>query len=80
MAADAQISHTASLSYWESIDADVNGMLGGYPYVSKVDLQGSRNFLAKLGVGGRRESLRGKEDGEKKADGKVARAVDCGAG
>ncbi|PSR94620.1 alpha-N-methyltransferase NTM1 [Coniella lustricola] len=26
-------------------------MLGGFPYVSRIDLQGSRNFLAKLGIG-----------------------------
>jgi len=51
----------------QGIDADVSGMLGGFPYISKVDLQGSKNFLAKLGVGG-------------KAGGKVERAVDCGAG
>lgn len=45
------------LQYWEGISADENGMLGGIPTVagfsqiSKVDLQGSRNFLAKLGIG-----------------------------
>lgn len=33
------------------VDADVNGMLGGFPYISRIDLQGSRNFLAKLGIG-----------------------------
>ena len=48
---DNLISQEAGLEYWEGIDADVNGMLGGFPYVSKVDLQGSRNFLAKLGIG-----------------------------
>lgn len=26
-------------------------MLGGFPYVSRIDLQGSRNFLAKFGIG-----------------------------
>ena len=65
--ADAQINHQDALNYWEGIDADVNGMLGGFPYISKVDLQGSKNFLAKLGVGG-------------KGARKLARAVDCGAG
>jgi protein N-terminal methyltransferase len=65
--ADAQINHQDARNYWESIDADVNGMLGGFPYISKVDLQGSKNFLAKLGIGGK-----GKR--------KVERAVDCGAG
>ncbi|KAL2067892.1 hypothetical protein VTL71DRAFT_15990 [Oculimacula yallundae] len=65
--ADAQINHKDAIKYWESIDADVNGMLGGFPYISKVDLQGSKNFLAKLGVGG-------------KSGKKLDRAVDCGAG
>lgn len=43
--------------YWEGIDADINGMLGGIPsiagysQVSKVDIQNSRGFLAKLGIG-----------------------------
>lgn len=50
-AADAQISQEAGLRYWESINPDDNGMLGGFAYISKVDLQGSRNFLAKLGIG-----------------------------
>lgn len=65
--ADAHIDHGNARSYWQSIDANVNGMLGGFPYISKVDLQGSKNFLAKLGVGG-------------KSGIKVGRAVDCGAG
>lgn len=65
--ADAKINHQDALKYWQSIDADVNGMLGGYPYISKVDLQGSKNFMAKLGIGGKSKK-------------KVARAVDCGAG
>ena len=65
--ADAQINHQDALDYWQSIDADVNGMLGGFPYISKVDLQGSKNFLAKLGIGGKSER-------------KVDRAADCGAG
>ncbi|KAK0648694.1 alpha-N-methyltransferase NTM1 [Cercophora newfieldiana] len=55
-------SNTATMAnpareYWEGVDADVDGMLGGIPsmvgfsHVSKVDLQGSRSFLAKLGIG-----------------------------
>ena len=32
-------------------------VLGGFPYISKIDLQGSRNFLAKLGIG-TKEGLR----------------------
>lgn len=34
--ADSRINHAESINYWESVDADVNGMLGGFPYVSKV--------------------------------------------
>lgn len=37
-AADSHINHAESISYWESVDADVNGMLGGFPYISKVYL------------------------------------------
>ena len=46
-----------SLEYWGNTTADIDGMLGGVPAVSgfssinRVDLQGSRNFLAKLGIG-----------------------------
>jgi protein N-terminal methyltransferase len=78
---DSLISHKDAKAYWSTVDADVNGMLGGFPYVSRVDLKGSKNFLAKLGIGGgeRRSSLRGQ--GEKEGvGGKVKRAVDCGAG
>lgn len=35
-APDSRIDHASSITYWENIDADVNGMLGGFPYVSKV--------------------------------------------
>lgn len=80
-APDSLINHKDAKAYWSTIDPDVNGMLGGFPYISRVDLQGSKNFLAKLGVGGRqrRDGLRGQE-GKKEMDGKVRRAVDCGAG
>ena len=66
--ADLQINHQEAIEYWQNVDADVNGMLGGFPNVSKVDLQGSRGFLAKLGIG-RNTGLR-----------RVERVVDCGAG
>ncbi|KAK3351146.1 alpha-N-methyltransferase NTM1 [Neurospora tetraspora] len=55
--ADASISKEHGLAYWESVSADENGMLGGIPSfagfanTSKIDLQGSRNFLAKFGIG-----------------------------
>ncbi|KAF4853318.1 Alpha N-terminal protein methyltransferase 1 [Colletotrichum siamense] len=65
---DAKINAKDGRSYWQGIDADVNGMLGGFPYISKVDLQGSRNFLAKLGIG-TKSGLR-----------TVSRALEGGAG
>ncbi|ROT36027.1 DUF858-domain-containing protein [Sodiomyces alkalinus F11] len=49
--ADARISASDGRSYWQSISADVNGMLGGYSHISHTDLEGSRAFLAKLGIG-----------------------------
>ena len=49
--ADSRIDRDAGLKYWEGIDATVNGMLGGPPHVTRVDIRGSRNFLAKLGIG-----------------------------
>ncbi|KAL2172497.1 hypothetical protein VTG60DRAFT_5251 [Thermothelomyces hinnuleus] len=48
---DALISRDEGRRYWEGVDATVNGMLGGFPHVSRVDIRGSRNFLAKLGIG-----------------------------
>ncbi|KAK7967602.1 uncharacterized protein PG986_001879, partial [Apiospora aurea] len=44
-------------SFWEDATADDDGMLGGVPSVagfshtSRIDLRGSRSFLAKLGIG-----------------------------
>ncbi|KAL2752866.1 hypothetical protein ACRALDRAFT_1065874 [Sodiomyces alcalophilus JCM 7366] len=49
--ADAHINASDARSYWQSISADVNGMLGGYAHISHTDLEGSRAFLAKLGIG-----------------------------
>ncbi|KAI9833897.1 MAG: hypothetical protein M1819_003406 [Sarea resinae] len=68
--ADAHIDHSAALSYWNSIPATVNGMLGGFPQISRIDLQGSANFLAKL----RRLSPSSTPQLP------LPRAVDCGAG
>ncbi|KAK3935950.1 alpha-N-methyltransferase NTM1 [Diplogelasinospora grovesii] len=71
---DASINSQDGRKYWEGVDADINGMLGGIPSVagysniSKVDLQGSRSFLAKLGIG----SKNGRR--------KVAKALEGGAG
>lgn len=49
-----------SVKYWEGVNADVDGMLGGIPqvpeyaHIDKVDIQSSKNFLAKLGFGARK--------------------------
>lgn len=45
---DSQISHSDSLTYWNTIPPTVSGMLGGYPGVSHIDLRGSLNFLHKI--------------------------------
>lgn len=68
-APDASISPTAALTYWSSVPADNQGMLGGYASISRIDLQSSANFIAKLK---KRSHLPLKK--------KFARVVDCGAG
>ncbi|KAF2486581.1 alpha-N-methyltransferase NTM1 [Neohortaea acidophila] len=73
-APDSQINHSAALAYWSSTEPTVNGVLGGYPEVSRVDLQGSNNFLAKLRRGGNAQSSLPAPPR------KLRRAVDCGAG
>lgn len=56
-APDALIDQDAGRKYWSGIDASVNGMLGGFECVSRIDLQGSRSFLAKLGIGTKNDRL-----------------------
>lgn len=51
LASDARINSDHARHYWQGVDANDNGMLGGYGRVSRVDLRGSRSFLAKLGFG-----------------------------
>ncbi|KAI1426064.1 alpha-N-methyltransferase NTM1 [Xylaria sp. FL1777] len=51
IASDSRINPDDSRRYWQGIDANDNGMLGGYGRVSRIDLRGSRSFLAKLGFG-----------------------------
>ncbi|KAG5940089.1 hypothetical protein E4U53_007669 [Claviceps sorghi] len=64
----------AGISYWNNVSADEDGMLGGVPSwegfasISRIDLQGSRTFLARLGIGTKRDRQR------------VRSAVDAGAG
>ncbi|KAI0200693.1 alpha-N-methyltransferase NTM1 [Astrocystis sublimbata] len=67
-ASDSNIDPNASRQYWAGVDADDNGMLGGFGHVSRSDLRGSRSFLAKLGFG--------RKDGVKT----VQRVLEGGAG
>ena len=32
-------------TYWKSVDASVDGMLGGFASISKEDIRGSQEFL-----------------------------------
>ncbi|KAH8726800.1 alpha-N-methyltransferase NTM1 [Phaeosphaeriaceae sp. PMI808] len=68
---DASINVDDSLEYWNNVSSDVNGMLGGYPQVSRIDLQGSSIFLTKL----RRTS-----SNTKQPLALLERVADCGAG
>lgn len=67
---DDQISNSDALAYWNSVSPTVNGMLGGYPQLSRIDLRGSANFLSKL------RRLCAPHDTRKT----LRRGVDCGAG
>ncbi|PNS21856.1 S1-like domain-containing protein [Sphaceloma murrayae] len=90
--ADSHINHSAAIAYWSSTPATVSGVLGGYPGLSRTDIQGSANFLTKLRRGAARarnsNALGGTEDGkeEEKAEAfpkpseRLRRVVDCGAG
>lgn len=71
-APDSKISATASIQYWNSISSDVNGMLGGFPQISRIDLRGSQNFVTKL----RRLS----SNCQVRNAPKLELGVDCGAG
>ncbi|KAL6232555.1 hypothetical protein BDW75DRAFT_217504 [Aspergillus navahoensis] len=70
---DANINPSTSLDYWNSVPVNANsmlGMLGPYPWYSRIDLRGSKSFLAKL-----RRLVPGCP-----IEGKLNRGVDCGAG
>ncbi|KHJ31891.1 putative duf858 domain protein [Erysiphe necator] len=64
--ADGRINQQVARKYWQGIKADNGGMLGGYGYISNIDIRGSRSFIQKLNITDNRA--------------KLSRAVDCGAG
>ncbi|KZM19600.1 Protein N-terminal methyltransferase [Ascochyta rabiei] len=72
---DASINVSASLAYWEGVTSDNNGMLGGFPQTSRIDLQGSSNFLTKL-----RRVRAGQATATRQALPLLDRVADCGAG
>lgn len=70
---DSKIDRETSIKYWNDVPATPNGMLamlGGYPWYSRIDLQGSKTFLAKA----RRLILACSPEG------KLKLGVDCGSG
>ncbi|PLB39778.1 N-terminal protein methyltransferase [Aspergillus candidus] len=70
---DSYIDHAASIKYWNGVPATSGGMLGmlgDYPWYSRIDLRGSRTFLAKAH----------RLVPSCKKEGKLHRGVDCGAG
>ncbi|KAM5349319.1 hypothetical protein ACJ41O_005824 [Fusarium nematophilum] len=80
---DSLIKMDKGKEYWERIDPNVNGMLGGVlavmPSVSRIDLQGSRTFLARLGLGiksGRRKIPRALEGGAGITEGLLLQVAD----
>lgn len=42
------VNYVESLTYWEGIPPTVDGMLGGFGFISSVDIQGSEQFLKTL--------------------------------
>ncbi len=66
----AQSWYGSALSYWNSVPATVDGVLGGYGQVSPLDLTESASFLDALAAQGCSTSTGSAS----------SRAVDCGAG
>ncbi|KAH8700184.1 alpha-N-methyltransferase NTM1 [Talaromyces proteolyticus] len=70
---DSHIDHASSIQYWNNTPPTVDGMLGGFPQISAIDLRGSASFLAKVRRLILRQTARGKLE-------KISLGVDCGAG
>lgn len=53
MDANCEIIHSNGFyedaaKYWEAIPATVNGMLGGFGFISRADIEGSDRFLNRI--------------------------------
>uniref|UniRef100_T1IR29 Alpha N-terminal protein methyltransferase 1 n=1 Tax=Strigamia maritima TaxID=126957 RepID=T1IR29_STRMM len=66
-ASDKDQFYTVAKKYWEKIPPTIDGMLGGFGYISNTDIQGSEKFLKPLLVAKRRPMG-------------AHRALDCGSG
>lgn len=40
--------YTRAVKYWDNIPATVDGMLGGFGFISHIDINGSEYFLESL--------------------------------
>jgi protein N-terminal methyltransferase len=71
--ADSKIDHDASIDYWNNVPATSSGMLamlGNFPWYTRIELRGSKSFLAKV-----RRLIPTLSDHQK-----FGLGVDCGAG
>lgn len=68
---DSKVSRSDAILYWESVAPNIDGIMGGFPQISPIDIRGSINFLAKL-----RRCFPSRENEEEMFN----RGVDCGAG
>ncbi|KAL4807605.1 DUF858 domain protein [Aspergillus unguis] len=74
-APDSLIDHAASLNYWNGLpptSSTMLGIMGDYPWYTRIDLRGSKTFLNKV-----RRQIPGCVTHN---NGKLKVGVDCGAG
>lgn len=46
--AEKQEFYDKAKKYWSNVDPTLNGVLGGYGWISSVDIRGSHNFLTQI--------------------------------
>lgn len=42
------VFYSKAKTYWSNVSPTINGVLGGYGFISSCDIQGSEEFLTKL--------------------------------
>ncbi|EZF31253.1 alpha N-terminal protein methyltransferase [Trichophyton mentagrophytes] len=45
---DRLVDNAGAVAYWKTVEPNINGMLGGFPEISRADLLSSRSFLANI--------------------------------